>query len=86
MQFPAWFNLVSMNVEYCEALKDLGLLCKETHVNTIRFSPPLIISRDQVDWALERIESVLTDSRPQMQPAVNRLMLFLGKLRVAVLD
>jgi len=50
---------------YCKALKDLGVLCKETHVNTVRFSPPLIITRDQVDWALERIESVLTDSRPQ---------------------
>ena len=44
---------------YCEALKDRGLLCKETHVNTIRFAPPLIITRDQVDWALERIEAVL---------------------------
>ncbi len=44
---------------YCEALKELGVLCKETHVNTIRFAPPLIITRDQVDWALERIASVL---------------------------
>jgi ornithine--oxo-acid transaminase len=44
---------------YCEALKDLGVLCKETHVSTIRFAPPLIITRDQVDWTLERIESVL---------------------------
>lgn len=48
---------------YCEALKDRGLLCKETHVNTIRFAPPLIIARDQVDWALEHVESVLVDSR-----------------------
>ncbi|MEJ2122131.1 MAG: ornithine--oxo-acid transaminase [Alphaproteobacteria bacterium] len=45
---------------YCEALKDRGVLCKETHVNTIRFAPPLVITRDQVEWALERIESVLT--------------------------
>ncbi len=44
---------------YCEALKELGVLCKETHVNTIRFAPPLIITRDQIDWAFERIESVL---------------------------
>ena len=46
--------------QYCEALKELGVLCKETHVNTIRFAPPLVITRDQVDWALERIDSVLT--------------------------
>ena len=47
---------------YCEALKAEGLLCKETHVNTIRFAPPLIITRDEVDWALERIEPVLMQS------------------------
>lgn len=45
--------------QYCEALRDSGILCKETHVDTIRFAPPLIIDRDQVDWALERIEPVL---------------------------
>jgi len=47
---------------YCEALKNRGLLCKETHVNTVRFAPPLIISRDQVDWALEQIGFVLMKS------------------------
>ncbi len=44
---------------YCEALRESGLLCKETHVDTIRFAPPLTITKDQVDWALERIEPVL---------------------------
>jgi ornithine--oxo-acid transaminase len=44
---------------FCEALKDAGVLCKETHVNTIRFAPPLIVTRDQIDWAMERIEPVL---------------------------
>jgi ornithine--oxo-acid transaminase len=44
---------------YCEALKAKGLLCKETHDHIIRFAPPLIITRDQVDWALERIEAVI---------------------------
>ena len=44
---------------YCEALREAGLLCKETHVNTIRFAPPLTITKDQIDWALERIEPVL---------------------------
>ena len=46
--------------QFCEALKDEGILCKETHEDTIRFAPPLVITRDQVDWALERIEKVLT--------------------------
>jgi ornithine--oxo-acid transaminase len=46
---------------FCERLKDKGLLCKETHVDTIRFMPPLIINKDEIDWALERIESVLTE-------------------------
>lgn len=43
---------------YCEKLKELGLLCKETHETTIRFAPPLNISRENLDWALERIGSV----------------------------
>ena len=43
----------------CEALKESGILCKETHTHTIRFAPPLVITPDQVDWALERIDKVL---------------------------
>ncbi len=45
--------------KFCEMLMEKGLLCKETHENVIRFAPPLIITRSQLDWALERIESVL---------------------------
>ena len=45
--------------QFCMALKDKGLLCKETHENTIRFAPPLVITREQVDWMLERLEPVL---------------------------
>lgn len=45
--------------QYCYALKDLGLLAKDTHVDTIRLAPPLVITRAQVDWALDRIEKVL---------------------------
>ncbi|SSC67779.1 ornithine--oxo-acid transaminase [Ciceribacter selenitireducens] len=45
--------------QYCYALKDLGLLAKDTHVDTIRLAPPLVITREQVDWALDRIEKVL---------------------------
>jgi ornithine--oxo-acid transaminase len=44
---------------YCEQLKDQGLLCKETHDTVIRFAPPLIISKEELDWAIERINNVL---------------------------
>jgi ornithine--oxo-acid transaminase len=46
--------------QYCEALQQVGLLCKETHENIIRFAPPLVITAEQVDWALERIVPVLS--------------------------
>jgi ornithine--oxo-acid transaminase len=42
-----------------EALRDEGILAKETHGQTIRLSPPLIIAREEIDWALERIAKVL---------------------------
>jgi ornithine--oxo-acid transaminase len=45
---------------FCEALKDLGILAKETHHQVIRFAPPLVITGEEMDWALERIEKVLT--------------------------
>ncbi|MBO1003627.1 ornithine--oxo-acid transaminase [Pseudogracilibacillus auburnensis] len=44
---------------YCEALKDIGLLCKETHENVIRFAPPLIIEKADINWALQKINEVL---------------------------
>jgi len=44
---------------FCEALKQKGLLCKETHATTIRFAPPLVITKDEIDWAMERIATVL---------------------------
>jgi ornithine--oxo-acid transaminase len=45
--------------KYCEALKERGILAKDTHGDTIRIAPPLVISGDQVDWALEQFEAVL---------------------------
>jgi ornithine--oxo-acid transaminase len=45
---------------FCEALQREGLLCKETHDHVIRIAPPLVIQREQIDWALERLERVLT--------------------------
>ena len=46
---------------YCEKLMAKGLLCKETHDNIIRFAPPLLIKREEIDWALERIEPVFAE-------------------------
>lgn len=43
---------------YCERLMEAGLLCKETHERTIRFAPPLTITREELDWGLERIRQV----------------------------
>ena len=45
---------------FCEALMAKGLLCKETHTHVIRFAPPLIITKEDIDWASERIDEVLT--------------------------
>lgn len=45
---------------FAEALKEEGLLCKETHENVLRFAPPLVIAREELEWALERVEKVLT--------------------------
>lgn len=44
---------------FCEALQDEGILCKETHKHVIRFAPPLVITREEIDWALDRIRRVL---------------------------
>lgn len=43
---------------FCEALKEKGLLCKETHDTVIRFAPPLVITKEELDEALNRIRSV----------------------------
>jgi ornithine--oxo-acid transaminase len=44
---------------YCERLMAEGLLCKDTHEQTIRLAPPLTITKDEVDWALERLIKIL---------------------------
>ncbi len=44
---------------FCEALLQAGILSKETHMNVIRFAPPLVITRADIDWAIERIRPVL---------------------------
>jgi ornithine--oxo-acid transaminase len=56
-----WIGVVLHDLArpYCERLKEDGLLCKETHDHVIRFAPPLVITREEVDWALGRISKVL---------------------------
>ena len=44
---------------YCERLKEEGVLCKETHDRVLRIAPPLVITRDEIDWAFERIRRVI---------------------------
>ncbi|MCD5325019.1 MULTISPECIES: ornithine--oxo-acid transaminase [Pontibacillus] len=46
--------------KYCEELKAKGLLCKETHESVIRFAPPLVIDKEDLDWAIQQIKDVLT--------------------------
>jgi ornithine--oxo-acid transaminase len=56
-----WIGL-ELNVDarpYCEALKEEGILCKETHHRIIRIAPPLVIERDEIDWAVDRLAKVL---------------------------
>ncbi len=45
--------------QYCEKMKELGILCKETHENVVRFAPPLVITEEQVDWATSIIADVV---------------------------
>ncbi len=45
--------------QYCYKLKERGLLCKDTHTHTIRLAPPLVITQEQLDWAVEQVEAVL---------------------------
>jgi len=50
---------------FCETLMTQGILCKETHENIIRISPPLVIKKEEIDWAIERFEKVLDSNRPE---------------------
>ncbi len=47
---------------FCEALMARGLLCKETHRNVIRIAPPLVITKAEIDWAMERLAPVLASA------------------------
>jgi len=43
-----------------EKLKTLGILCKETHTNILRFAPPLVINKQEIEWAFEKIKQAFT--------------------------
>ena len=44
---------------YCEALAERGILCKETHDHVVRFAPPLVIEKKDLEWALAHVREVL---------------------------
>jgi ornithine--oxo-acid transaminase len=44
---------------FCEKLKNGGILCKETHDRVLRIAPPLVITREEIDWAFERFARIL---------------------------
>ena len=48
---------------FCEALQREGLLCKETHEHVIRIAPPLVINREELDWAIDKVIGVLSGDR-----------------------
>ncbi len=50
---------------FCEVMQHRGVLCKETHVHVIRLAPPLIVTREQLDWALDIIETTLAADDPK---------------------
>ena len=52
-------ELTGMARPYCEALMEEGILCKETHDHVIRLAPPLVVTREELDWAFERIKKVV---------------------------
>ena len=51
-------DLVEEARPYCEQLAKLGLLCKDTHEYTIRFAPPLIITKEEINWSIDKIRKV----------------------------
>ena len=47
--------------QFVEKFKENGILAKDTHITTIRFAPPLVITKEELDWALEQIEKVIVE-------------------------
>lgn len=55
--------------QFCERLMEAGLLCKETHEDVIRFAPPLVITKDELDWALGHIHEIMTSPLEAIAPS-----------------
>lgn len=51
---------------YCEALQEMGILAKETHDQVVRIAPPLVITREEIDWALPRIRDAVAVNRARV--------------------
>ena len=64
-EMPSWIamELTEAARPYCEALKKLGVLCKETHDHVIRIAPPLTIIREEILWAFDRIKMVIENPK-----------------------
>jgi ornithine--oxo-acid transaminase len=58
---------------YCEALKRLGVLCKETHDTVIRLSPPLVVSREDLVWAMEQLRAVFSEDALTLEASAGRV-------------
>lgn len=43
---------------YCEKLMELGVLCKDTHETIIRVAPPLVITKEEIDWAIDKFKQI----------------------------
>ncbi|HOQ49467.1 MAG TPA: aminotransferase class III-fold pyridoxal phosphate-dependent enzyme, partial [Candidatus Kapabacteria bacterium] len=59
-----WIGLV-LNTKarpYCVRLMEEGMLCKDTHETIIRIAPPLVITKEEIDWAVATIEKVLNEN------------------------
>jgi len=54
-------EMTSLARPYCDALRDAGILCKDTHGTIVRFAPPLVVTKEEIDWAMERIEPILSN-------------------------
>ena len=55
------FNKTKSAKKICLSLMDEGILAKETHETVIRFAPPLTITKEEIDWAMEKIIKVFRE-------------------------
>ncbi|HOY81931.1 MAG TPA: ornithine--oxo-acid transaminase, partial [Rhodoglobus sp.] len=47
----------------CELLMERGVLAKDTHGSTIRLAPPIVVTAEELDWAVDQLEAVLEELR-----------------------